>query len=132
MADCCDNCREGKVCCSILDKQKHDHDHDHEPASVRGSNPRTRRSRGRVLKATMPVIDSGAPAAALAAEQLAASARVATSAGMARVRHNPAPVSPSGLAVSDEQKRWLVRGAGVAAIVAGVALGVAGWKRWKR
>jgi hypothetical protein len=129
MADCCDNCRQGKVCCSILDKQGHDHDHSHPapsaaPSRSRGGSPRTRRMAEAVPPRqnpdTSPVIDMVA-AKELHAEQTAAAAR-----SSALARPNPAP---SGMVLSPEQKKWAIRIAAGAAIIGGAALGYYGLKR---
>ena len=127
MADCCDNCRQGKVCCSILDKQNHDHSHpapSAAPSRSRGGSPRTRRMGEAVPPRqnpdTSPVIDMIA-AKELYAEQTAAAAR-----SSALARPNP---SPSGAALSPDQKKWAIRLAAGAAIIGGAALGYYGLKR---
>lgn len=127
MSDCCDNCKEGKVCCSILDAA-HDHDHDHSPSGgargSRGSNARTRRmseAKPRSNPITSPVVD------AVAIEQLAhAQVAAAARSSALAARSNPAP---SGQVLTPTQRAWAVRIAAVAAIGGGIALGYYGLRR---
>jgi hypothetical protein len=124
-ADCCDNCKEGKVCCSV---EEHSHS---TPARQRGGNPRTRRTRF----VSNPTVDVGPLADALRSEQIAASARVDSS--MA-VRENPSGQGTEtvqdgqqGLTRAQQQRKMLLQAAGVVAIGGGLVLGYMAWKRMR-
>lgn len=117
-ADCCDNCKEGKVCCSV---EEHSHS---TPARQRGGNPRTRRARF----VSNPTVDVGPLADALRSEQVAASARVDSS--MA-IRENPSGQVTETEQARAQQRKMLLQAAGVVAIGGGLVLGYMAWKRMR-